>query len=226
MIHISFFIQCSGYTGYNLKPDSSYTPTLFAYCVSPLEAWNGKLRFCRWTKNCTYCSQHPSSSTIDYFIGLLSLKQSLYWFTHTDVPSFLCSAQCPGGTHHRLFIWRLPAGHGRRPAETASRHLSAGVCQARQETGVSHSNLLMQCCHQTEPGKRQKGERGAKHSPNTTGTRIQFLAVAPSACIPENTTGCAHEWEGSWGLCPCCCASELPLVIQVPAQEGIWKGWG
>ncbi len=151
-------------------------------------------------KNCAHCSQHESSH-IDYYVGLISLKQSLYRFAHTDVPSLspLCYVQSPGGTHHRLFIWRLPAGHGRRPAETASRHLSAGVCQARQEAGVSHLNLPMQCSHQREPSKGQRGETGAKYSPNTAGTRAQFLAVAPSTwlCIPSNATS-VQGWEGSW----------------------------
>lgn len=51
------------------------------------------------------------------------------------------AAQSPGGSHHRLLIRRLPAGHGRGPAEAASRHLSAGVRQAGPETRVSHWTL-------------------------------------------------------------------------------------
>lgn len=51
-----------------------------------------------------------------------------------------CAAQSSGGSHHRLLIRRLPAGHGGGPAEAASRHLSAGVRQAGPETRVSQWN--------------------------------------------------------------------------------------
>lgn len=96
------------------------------------------------------CCQHPRCH-IGYSFGLVSREQSLYRLAHTRMPCLVCSAQGPGGTHHRLFIWRLPAGHGRRPTEAASRHLSAGVRQARQETGVSHSEAPMPRSHQSEP---------------------------------------------------------------------------
>lgn len=60
------------------------------------------------------------------------------------------AAQSPGGSHHWLLIRRLPAGHGRGPAEAASRHLSAGVRQAGPETRVSHWTLptFPSCSHQ------------------------------------------------------------------------------
>lgn len=166
---------------------SSFTPTL---CASLLEARDGRRKFCRWTKKPVHIVLNIKVAISATTLAFMSLQQSSYWFAHTDVPSLspLCHAQSPGGTHHRLFIWRLPAGHGRRPAETASRHLSAGVCQARQETGVSHSNLPMQCSHQRQPSKGQKGETGAKYSPRAAGIRIQFLAVVPSAWLAFQQT--------------------------------------
>lgn len=158
-----------------LLPMFSYTPT-FCASVHYFKPGMGNLSSADGQeKPFTHCSQHESNR-IDYYIGLKSLKQSLYWFAHIDIPSLspLCYVQSPGGTHHRLFIWRLPAGHGRRPAETASRHLSAGVCQARQETGVSHLNLPMQCSHQREPSKGQKGETGQNTHQTQQGPRFNF----------------------------------------------------
>lgn len=199
-----------------LPPVFSYTPTL---CASLLWARLGGKLLQVAKKKAAHIVLNIKSGRIGYYIGLISRKRSLYWFAHTDVPllSPLCSAQSPGRTYHRLFIWRLPAGHGRRPAETASRHLSAGVCQARQETGVSHSNLPMQCIHQWELSEGHKGESG-KYSHNTAGTQSQFLAVVFVAWV--------CRWEGVWGLFPCPLRQWLPLVCQVPAQDVILRVGG
>lgn len=73
---------------------------------------------------------HNIKSCTCYRFGLLAIFV-LICLLHS-------AAQSLGGSHHRLLIRRLPAGHGRGPAEAASRHLSAGVRQAGPETRVSH----------------------------------------------------------------------------------------
>ena len=115
-----------------------------------------------YTKN-TACSVFNIKVVISAtLLAFIRFKQRLQWIAQTDVLlwSPLCYAQGSGGAHHRLLIWRLPVGHGRRPAETASRHLSAWVCQARQETGVSHWNLPMQCTHQWKLIEGHEGGTG------------------------------------------------------------------
>ena len=135
---------CAGFKGYTNYLLSHTPPHTGLHCCEP-----GILNLMH-TKY-VYLSKHQCC--------YISLKQNVHGFAHSDyLLSPLFSAQSPGCTHHRLFIWRLPAGHGRGPAQTASRHLSAGVCQARQETGVSHSNLPMGCTHRWELSEGHKGE--------------------------------------------------------------------
>lgn len=82
-----------------------------------------------------------------------------------------CAAQSPGGSHHRLLLRRLPAGHGRGPAEAAGRHLSAGVRQAGAETRVSQwtGGALFK---DSEGGKERvrRAERGEILGKETTGS--------------------------------------------------------
>lgn len=71
-------------------------------------------------------------------------------------------------------------------------------------------------------GRGRRVRLGAKYSPNTAGSRIQFLAVAPLAwqCFQANTTGHEHRWEG-WGLCPCCCAGDSHWLAKCLHRRGL-----